>query len=51
MKTYTIEVKYTVSVSVEAPDEETAVMDALEVAHRKVANGDVDPLVEILSER
>ena len=51
MKTYTIEVKYTVKVDVEAPDSETAIMEGMEMATQTVTDGWAKTEPRIISER
>ena len=51
MKTYKMEVTYTVRTTVTAPSEEDAVIEAMERAERKVNAGEVDAKPRIISER
>lgn len=47
-KRYTVDVVYTTTVFVTAPDDESAVMEALEIAEGRVADGDgisVEPTI------
>lgn len=51
MKTYTIEVTYTVRIIVTAPDEETAIIEATERAGYMAMNDEIEPKPRIISER
>lgn len=51
MKTYKMEVTYKVKLTVKAPDRETAVIEAMERAHRKLNAGGVEAKPMFISER